>query len=68
MHDDDLQADRLRPQIEVGRKHDVDGVLTVAADRAVPVVAAVAEELELPRIQPKGTEKIVAWKDKVANL
>ena len=35
---------------EVGRKHDVDGVLTVAADRAVPVVAAVAEELDLPGI------------------
>ena len=35
---------------EVGRRHDVDGVLTVAADRAVPVVAAVAEELGLPGI------------------
>jgi biotin carboxylase len=36
--------------IEVGRKHEVEGVLTVAADRAVPVVAAVAEALELPGI------------------
>ena len=36
--------------IEVGRRHEVDGVLTVAADRAVPVVAAVAEALELPGI------------------
>jgi biotin carboxylase len=35
---------------EVGRKHSVDGVLTFAADRAVPVVAAVAEELGLPGI------------------
>jgi biotin carboxylase len=35
---------------EVGRRHEVDGVLTVAADRAVPVVAAVAEELGLPGI------------------
>jgi len=35
---------------EVGRKHGVDGVLTFAADRAVPVVAAVAEELGLPGI------------------
>jgi len=26
------------------------------------------EELELPRIQPKGTEKIVAWKDKYSAL
>ncbi|HEY2374008.1 MAG TPA: ATP-grasp domain-containing protein [Gaiellaceae bacterium] len=34
----------------VGRKHTVDGVLTFASDRAVPVVAAVAEELGLPGI------------------
>ena len=26
------------------------------------------EELELPRIQPKGTEKIVAWKDKYTGI
>src|SRR5437879_3326146 len=30
---------------EAGRRHSVDGVLTVSADRAVPVVAAVAEAL-----------------------
>jgi biotin carboxylase len=36
--------------IEVGHRHEVEGVLTVAADRAVPVVAAVAEALELPGI------------------
>ena len=41
--------------IEVAKQHSVDGVLTVSADRAVPVVAAVAEELGLPGI---GTEKI----------
>ncbi len=35
---------------DVGRRHDVDGVLTVSADRAVPVVAAVAERLGLPSI------------------
>ena len=35
---------------EVGRRHSVDGVLTVSADRAVPVVAAVAEDLGLPGI------------------
>ena len=35
---------------EVARRHAVDGVLTVSADRAVPVVAAVAEELGLPGI------------------
>jgi biotin carboxylase len=34
----------------VGRSHGVDGVLTVSADRAVPVVAAVADELGLPGI------------------
>ena len=36
--------------VEVGRRHGVDGVLTVSSDRAVPVVAAVAEELGLPGI------------------
>ena len=35
---------------DVGRRHGIDGVLTVSADRAVPVVAAVAEDLELPGI------------------
>src|SRR5438067_2701671 len=35
---------------EAGRRHRVDGVLTVSADRAVPVVAAVAEALGLPGI------------------
>jgi biotin carboxylase len=34
----------------VGRKHAVEGVLTFAADRAVPVVARVAELLGLPGI------------------
>ena len=36
--------------IGVARRHLVDGVLTVSADRAVPIVAAVAEELALPGI------------------
>ena len=35
---------------EVARRHAVDGVLAVSADRAVPVAAAVAEELGLPGI------------------
>ena len=36
--------------IDVARRHAVDGVLTISADRAVPVVAAVAEKLGLPGI------------------
>ena len=36
--------------VAVARRVGVDGVLTVSADRAVPVVAAVAEELGLPGI------------------
>lgn len=36
--------------VEVGRRHDVAGVLTVASERAVPVVAAVAERLGLASI------------------
>ena len=39
--------------VEVGRRHAVEGVLTVAADRAVPIVAAAAEELGLPGIGRK---------------
>ncbi len=35
---------------EVARRHSVDGALTVSADRAVPVVAAVTEDLGLPSI------------------
>ncbi len=35
---------------EVARRHAVDGALTVSADRAVPIVAAVAETLGLPGI------------------
>lgn len=37
----------------IARRHQVDGVLTVSADRAVPVVAAVAARLELPGIGTK---------------
>jgi biotin carboxylase len=36
--------------VDVGRRHGAKGVMTFAADRAVPVVAAVAEELGLPGI------------------
>lgn len=36
--------------VEVARRIGVDGVLTVSADRAVPVVAAVAKTLGLPGI------------------
>ncbi len=36
----------------IGREHRVDGVLTVCAERAVPVVAAVAQALGLPGIGP----------------
>jgi biotin carboxylase len=43
---------------EVGRKHGVDGVMTVASDRAVPIVAAVAEELGLPGIGPETAHRM----------
>jgi biotin carboxylase len=48
---------------EAGRRHAVDGVLTISADRAVPVVAAVAEELGLPGI---GTETAYVMTQKIA--
>jgi biotin carboxylase len=49
--------------VRVGRSHDVDGVLTISADRAVPVVAEVAERLGLPGI---GTETAHRMTNKVA--
>ena len=49
--------------IEVARHHAVDGALTVSADRAVPVVAAVAEELGLPGI---GTDVAHLMTQKIA--
>ena len=48
---------------EVGRRHDVDGVMTFAADRAVPVVAGAAELLGLPGI---GTETAHLMTNKIA--
>jgi biotin carboxylase len=48
---------------EVARRHDVDGVLTISADRAVPIVAAVAERLGLPGI---GSETAHRMTNKVA--
>ncbi|MGZ8687352.1 MAG: ATP-grasp domain-containing protein [Gaiellaceae bacterium] len=47
---------------EVARRHRVDGVLTVSADRAVPVVAAVTERLGLPSI---GTEVAHRMRNKI---
>jgi biotin carboxylase len=49
--------------IEAARRHRVDGALTVSADRAVPVVAVVAEALGLPGI---GTEVAHAMTHKIA--
>jgi biotin carboxylase len=47
----------------IARRHRVDGALTVSADRAVPVVAAVAEALGLPGI---GVETAHVMTHKVA--
>jgi biotin carboxylase len=49
--------------IEVARKHAVDGALTVSADRAVPIVAAVTEEFGLPTI---GTDVAHVMTHKIA--
>ena len=48
---------------EVARRNAVDGALTVSADRAVPVVAAVTERLGLPTI---GTEVAHRMTHKIA--
>jgi biotin carboxylase len=49
--------------IDVARRHAVDGALTVSADRAVPIVAAVAEALGLPGI---GTDVAHAMTHKIS--
>ena len=49
--------------VDVGRRNAVGGVMTVAADRAVPVVAAVAEALGLPGI---GVETAHVMRNKLA--
>jgi biotin carboxylase len=49
--------------VAVGRRQAVDGVMTYAADRAVPVVAAVAEALGLPGV---GTETAHLMTNKIA--
>jgi biotin carboxylase len=48
---------------QVGRRHGAHGVMTFAADRAVPVVAAVAEALGLPGI---GSETAHVMTNKIA--
>ncbi|HEX2433255.1 MAG TPA: hypothetical protein VHI55_04815 [Gaiellaceae bacterium] len=48
---------------EVGSRHSVEGVMTFAADRAVPVVAGVADALRLPGI---GTETAHLMTNKIA--
>ena len=48
---------------DAGRRHGGEGVMTVAADRAVPIVAAVAERLGLPGI---GSETAHVMTHKVA--
>ena len=48
---------------EVARRREVDGALTISADRAVPVVAAVTERLGLPSI---GTEVAHRMTHKIA--
>ena len=53
----------LEGVIDVAAKHEVDGALTVSADRAVPIVAAVAEALGLPGI---GTETAHLMTHKIA--
>jgi biotin carboxylase len=47
--------------VGLGRRHGVEGVLTVASERAVPVVAAAAERLGLPSI---GTDVAQRMTDK----
>jgi biotin carboxylase len=53
----------LEAVVAFARRHKLDGVLTVGSDRAVPVVAAVAEALGLPGI---GSETAHVMRNKLA--
>jgi biotin carboxylase len=48
----------LEGVIAAAERHEVDGVLTISADRAVPIVAAVAEALGLPGIGTATAERM----------
>jgi biotin carboxylase len=58
-----LDFSDLDAVVELGRRHGVEGVLTVASERAVPVVAAAAERLGLPSI---GSDVARRMTDKLA--
>ena len=60
---DELDFRDLESIIAFARRHAIDGVLTVGSDRAVPVVAAVAEALGLPGI---GSETAQVMRNKGA--
>ena len=62
-HAEVVDALDVEAVVEVGRRHGVAGVMTYAADRAVPVVAAVAEALGLPGI---GAETAHLMTNKIA--
>jgi biotin carboxylase len=47
----------VRAAVDAARRLSPDGVLTVASDRAVPVVAVIAEALALPGIGPETARK-----------
>jgi biotin carboxylase len=49
--------------IEVARRHKIDAVVAISTDRAVPIAAAVSEQLGLPGI---GTETARVMTDKAA--
>src|SRR5487761_863768 len=53
----------LERVVEIGRRHQIDAVVAISTDRAVPIAAAVAERLNLPTI---GTETARVMTDKAA--
>lgn len=53
----------LEPVVDIGRRHQIDAVVAISTDRAVPIAAAVAERLNLPTI---GTETARVMTDKAA--
>jgi len=57
----------IKANIEVAKKYDIDGIMTIGTDQPVLTAAVVAEELNLPTLIDKKTAKAVTNKKVMKN-
>ena len=57
----------IKGNIEVAKKYDIDGIMTIGTDQPVLTAAAVAEKLDLPTLIDKNTAKAVTNKRVMKN-